>query len=77
MTLPACTTPPPKPAPTFSVQQCQTVPRCTLPAMAPRTNGDLDDALTIARAAWASCAAIVDMVFNCQQKGAQGSEAHD
>ncbi|WP_321931543.1 Rz1-like lysis system protein LysC [Paraburkholderia guartelaensis] len=75
--MPACTTPPPKPAPTITLQQCQTVRRCTLPAMSPRTNGDLDDALTIARAAWASCAAIVDMVFNCQQKGTKGSEAHD
>jgi hypothetical protein len=45
--------------------------------MAPRTNGDLDDALTIARAAWASCAAIVDMVFYCQHNDGQGSAAHD
>ncbi|WP_322029096.1 Rz1-like lysis system protein LysC [Paraburkholderia sp. J76] len=75
--MPACTTPPPKPAPPITLQQCQTVPRCTFPAMAPRTNGDLDDALTIARAAWASCAAIVDMVFNCQQQGTKGSAAHD
>jgi hypothetical protein len=45
--------------------------------MTPRTNGELDDALTIARAAWASCAAIVDMVFDCQHKEEQGSAAHD
>ncbi|WP_245616557.1 Rz1-like lysis system protein LysC [Paraburkholderia acidipaludis] len=75
--LPACTTPPPRPAPAITLQQCQTVPRCALPAMAPRTNGELDDALTIARAAWASCAAIVDMIFDCQHKGEQGSAAHD
>jgi hypothetical protein len=45
--------------------------------MAPRTNGDLDDALHIARAAWASCAAIVDMVFDCQHKDAPEDVKHD
>ncbi len=40
--------------------------RCTLPAMHPRSNGELSDALNQARAAWASCAAEVDMVATCQ-----------
>lgn len=51
--------------------------RCTFPAMAPRSNGELDDALHIARAAWASCAAIVDMTFDCQAKKGQGITTHD
>ncbi|RKF33392.1 peptidase [Paraburkholderia fungorum] len=37
--------------------------------MAPSTNGDLDGALHIAKAAWATCAAKVDMVVTCQAKG--------
>ncbi len=40
--------------------------RCTLPAMHPRSNGELSDALNQARAAWANCAAEVDMVATCQ-----------
>lgn len=41
---------------------------CTLPAMAPRTNGELDDALHVTKAAWALCAAKVDMIVMCQQR---------
>jgi hypothetical protein len=36
--------------------------------MAPRTNGELDDALHVTKAAWALCAAKVDMIVACQQK---------
>lgn len=43
--------------------------RCTLPAMAPTTNGALDDAVHMVKAAWAACAAKVDMIFDCQTKG--------
>ncbi|MBN3750248.1 peptidase [Burkholderia sp. AU33423] len=39
---------------------------CTLPMLAPRTNGELDAALTLAKAAWATCAAQVDMIAACQ-----------
>ena len=39
------------------LHECQAVTRCTLPAMAPSTNGDLDAALHVANAAWATCAA--------------------
>jgi hypothetical protein len=38
--------------------------------MAPRNNGDLNDALVVAKAAWASCAAKVDMIVTCQAAGA-------
>jgi len=34
--------------------------------LAPRTNGELDAALTLAKAAWATCAAQVDMIATCQ-----------
>ncbi|OXI92074.1 peptidase [Burkholderia sp. AU31652] len=39
---------------------------CTLPMLAPGTNGELDAALTLAKAAWATCAAQVDMIAACQ-----------
>ncbi|WP_244116114.1 Rz1-like lysis system protein LysC [Burkholderia gladioli] len=62
----ACTPVPPSPAPTITLNACATVTRCTLPAMHPRSNGELSDALNQARAAWANCAAEVDMVATCQ-----------
>ncbi|WP_232443230.1 Rz1-like lysis system protein LysC [Burkholderia ubonensis] len=62
----ACKQAPLLPAPTITLNMCQAVSRCALPAMAPRTNGDLDAALTVAKAAWATCAAKVDMVMTCQ-----------
>ncbi|MCA8167579.1 Rz1-like lysis system protein LysC [Burkholderia gladioli] len=62
----ACTPVPPSPAPTITLNACATVTRCTLPAMHPRNNGELSDALNQARAAWANCAAEVDMVAACQ-----------
>ncbi|WP_231755946.1 Rz1-like lysis system protein LysC, partial [Burkholderia sp. MSMB1552] len=39
-----------------------------MPAMAPRTNGELSDALHVARAAWARCASEVDMIATCQAR---------
>lgn len=39
-----------------------------MPAMSPRTNGELQDALTTAKGAWAACAAKVDMIVNAQDK---------
>lgn len=48
--------------------------------MAPRTNGDLDAALTTAKAAWAACAAKVDMIVSCQAEARQrnaGTNVHD
>ncbi|WP_235215008.1 MULTISPECIES: Rz1-like lysis system protein LysC [Burkholderia] len=62
----ACKPIPLSPAPTLTSITCQTVSRCTLPMLAPRTNGELDAALTLAKAAWARCAATVDMIAACQ-----------
>ncbi|NRE46955.1 peptidase [Burkholderia pseudomallei] len=47
-----------------------------MPAMEPRTNGELSDALTVARAAWARCASEVDMIATCQARvrGTGGDE---
>jgi hypothetical protein len=48
--------------------------------MAPRTNGDLDAALTTAKAAWATCAAKVDIIVSCQTEARQrhlGVNVHD
>ncbi|MDZ4036152.1 Rz1-like lysis system protein LysC [Burkholderia gladioli] len=64
----ACTQAPPSPAPTITLRECATVTRCTMPAMQPRSNGELSNALQAARAAWARCAAEVDMVAECQAK---------
>ncbi|WP_254367200.1 Rz1-like lysis system protein LysC [Paraburkholderia sp. NMBU_R16] len=76
----ACTQAPLSPAPTITLNECPAVSQCTLPAMAPRTNGDLDAALTTAKAAWAACAAKVDMIVSCQTEARQrevGAHAHD
>ncbi|WP_221305891.1 MULTISPECIES: Rz1-like lysis system protein LysC [unclassified Paraburkholderia] len=70
MILPACKQAPLSPAPVVSINECQTVTRCKLPATAPTTNGDLNKALTAAKGAWANCAAVVDMIYECQQKRA-------
>ncbi|RQT24281.1 peptidase [Burkholderia contaminans] len=53
--------------------------RCTLPAAHPQTNGDLSAALTVARAAWARCAAEVDMIAACQARNQTNPQAaaHD
>ncbi|RQV53255.1 peptidase [Burkholderia cenocepacia] len=53
---------------------------CTLPMLAPRTNGELDGALTLVKAAWATCAATVDMIAACQAGTAapdHGAHSHD
>ncbi|MBN3725623.1 peptidase [Burkholderia sp. Ac-20379] len=44
--------------------------------MSPRTNGELGDALETARAAWAGCAAQVDMIAACQAAATEGP-AHE
>ncbi|WP_240462054.1 Rz1-like lysis system protein LysC [Burkholderia sp. Nafp2/4-1b] len=68
MPLCACTTAPSSPAPVLLPTLCPSVTRCTLPAMAPRTNGELSEALIATRAAWARCAAQVDMIAACQAR---------
>jgi hypothetical protein len=45
--------------------------------MAPHTNGELRDSLDVARAAWAGCAAKVDMIVDCQAQGLASGEPHD
>ena len=65
----ACKQAPLSPAPTITLHECPPVTICTLPAMAPRNNGDMNDALVVAKAAWASCAAKVDMIVTCQATG--------
>lgn len=44
-------------------------------AAAPRTNGDLNLVLEQTEADWASCAAQVDMTYNCQQKAKKDAQA--
>ncbi|MFP3183959.1 MAG: Rz1-like lysis system protein LysC [Paraburkholderia sp.] len=69
----ACTQALRSPAPPITLHECQAVTRCTLPAMTPATNGDLDTALHVTKAAWATCAAKVDMIFDCQAKRSTSS----
>ncbi|MDV2153543.1 Rz1-like lysis system protein LysC [Burkholderia pseudomallei] len=64
----ACTQAPPSMAPTITLNECVAVTPCTMPAMKPRTNGELSDALHVARAAWAHCASEVDMIATCQAR---------
>jgi hypothetical protein len=43
--------------------------------MAPRTNGELNAALNVAKGAWAKCAAKVDMIVSCQSKAQPAAAA--
>lgn len=54
---------------------CAAVSPCRLPAVTARTNGDLNITLERTEAAWAECAAVVDMIVTCQAE-AQG-QGHD
>ena len=62
--LAGCASAPPSPAPTLIVTGCPAVTRCVLPATAPDSNGALLQDNDRLEAAWAECAAQVDMVFN-------------
>ncbi|MDY7547275.1 Rz1-like lysis system protein LysC [Glaciimonas sp. CA11.2] len=64
--LPGCASVPPSSVPTLIVTGCPPVTRCQLPATAPTTNGALHLALERTEAAWAMCAAQVDMIVACQ-----------
>lgn len=46
-------------------------------ATEPRTNGEMSDALEVVRAAWARCAAVVDMIVTCQEKKHGASGGHE
>ncbi|MFJ2988330.1 Rz1-like lysis system protein LysC [Collimonas sp. NPDC087041] len=65
--LSSCGTAPPQPAPRLLVKACPAVTRCSLQAATLTTNGSLLLALERAKAAWATCAAKVDTVVNCQE----------
>ncbi|WP_238531405.1 Rz1-like lysis system protein LysC [Collimonas fungivorans] len=71
MLLPGCATTRPSPGQTITVSECPPVTRCSLPAAAPKTNGALNLALERTEAAWATCAAQVDMTYNCQQESSR------
>ncbi len=64
--LSACATTTPSPAPQLIEKRAPAVTRCTLPAVTIRNNGDLQAALDRAEAAWAECAAEVDMIIEHQ-----------
>ena len=65
--LAGCASAPPLPAPTLIVSGCPAVVPCQLPATRPSHNGDLLTDQERTEAAWAECAAQVDMIFKQQQ----------
>ncbi|MGL5815335.1 MAG: Rz1-like lysis system protein LysC [Aeromonas sp.] len=73
--LSGCSSAPPSPAPQIIRLTCQSLTPCQLPPASPANNGDLLDQLTQTEAAWASCAAQVNILITCQQRQKQqGSE---
>ena len=67
MLLAGCGSAPPLPAPTLTVSGCPAVVPCQLPATNPRNNGDQLTDMDRVEAAWADCAAQVDMIYQHQQ----------
>lgn len=67
MLLAGCASVPPSPAPPLIVTGCPAVVPCELPATSPRNNGDQLTDQDRTEAAWADCAAQVDMVYKHQQ----------
>ena len=65
--LAGCASAPPLPAPTLIVSGCPAVVPCQLPETRPSHNGDLLTDQERTEAAWAECAAQVDMIFKQQQ----------
>lgn len=59
------------PAPLPIVNECPRVQPCTLPAVTVASNGDVRAAVDRAEAAWAECAAVVDLVVKCQAEAEQ------
>ncbi|WP_369293054.1 Rz1-like lysis system protein LysC [Motilimonas sp. 1_MG-2023] len=66
--LSACASGPPSPAPTVINLGCNKVTACTLPASHPTKNEDLNADIENILAAWASCAAQIDMIIQCQER---------
>ncbi|MDF3935356.1 Rz1-like lysis system protein LysC [Pseudomonas citronellolis] len=73
--LAACGSAPPSPEQTLIETGCPVVVQCQLPATAPGSNGALLDDNDRAEAAWADCAAQVDMVYRYQQEHPQHVQA--
>ncbi|WP_342430216.1 Rz1-like lysis system protein LysC [Pseudomonas batumici] len=67
MLLSGCGSVPPSPAQTLIVSGCPAVVPCLLPATSPSDNGSLLIDQERVEAAWAECAAQVDMVYKHQQ----------
>ncbi|WPX45661.1 MULTISPECIES: Rz1-like lysis system protein LysC [unclassified Undibacterium] len=65
--MPACANIPTTAVPATIVQTGPYVSRCQLAASAPKTNGELQLALERTQAAWADCAAQVDMLVDHQE----------
>nr|WP_238535554.1 Rz1-like lysis system protein LysC [Pseudomonas sp. PAMC 25886] len=65
--LAGCASAPLSPAPQLTVTGCPAVVPCQLPATSPRNNGDQLTDQDRTEAAWADCAAQVDMVYKHQQ----------
>ncbi|MCG9005155.1 Rz1-like lysis system protein LysC [Laribacter hongkongensis] len=68
LTLGACSSVPPSPAPVITVSGCPGVTPCRLPDSRPQTNRDLLNELARTEAAWHACAAQVDLIHRCQQE---------
>jgi hypothetical protein len=71
MLLAACTNVPPSPEPQVTVSGCPIVTRCTLDPAAPASNGELSDDSDTIMAAWAECAAKVDIIVDHNQRSPQ------
>ncbi|WP_295514929.1 Rz1-like lysis system protein LysC [uncultured Pseudomonas sp.] len=65
--LAGCASGPSSPAPPLTVIGCPVVTRCQLPSTDPRSNGDLLAENEALEAAWADCAAQVDMIYDALQ----------
>ncbi|MGL6399288.1 Rz1-like lysis system protein LysC [Aeromonas veronii] len=66
--LSACSSAPPSPAPQIIRLTCPAPAPCQLPPADPVNNGDLLDLLTTTEAAWATCAAKIDDVIQCNRR---------
>ncbi|MBU3823460.1 MAG: Rz1-like lysis system protein LysC [Candidatus Oceanisphaera merdipullorum] len=66
--LSACAAAPPSQVPPVINLGCNKVTACTLPANQLKTNEDQDRDNTNMLAAWASCAAQIDMIIKCQER---------
>ncbi|WP_217632896.1 Rz1-like lysis system protein LysC [Pseudomonas kuykendallii] len=64
--LAACAGAPPSAEQQVIETGCPAVVPCSLPAAAPSNNGELLDDADVLEAAWAECAAQVDMVYQHQ-----------